>query len=147
MPHVRVPGVGQGVLLEVSGALKGHFWAKFRKQKLPSTKGKVGKTGSGTSLRCPPASPWTRGGSAAVVPWPIGPKLGTSVVCRKLIPSWYFGPCHLTFTHPSMTEKVRGGPEGVALPSIIPRDTVISTCHSITTLKKVNSKESQSNAG
>ena len=42
VPHVRGPGVGQGLLLEVRGALKGHFWAKFRKQKLLGTKGLVG---------------------------------------------------------------------------------------------------------
>ena len=37
-PHVQGPGVGQGVLLEVRRALKGHFWAKFMKQKLLGSK-------------------------------------------------------------------------------------------------------------
>jgi hypothetical protein len=41
-PHVRGPGGGQGVLLEVRGALAGHFWTKFMKQKLLGTIGLVG---------------------------------------------------------------------------------------------------------
>ena len=68
VPNVRGPGVGQGVLLEVRGASTVHFWTKFIKPKLPGTYGIVKLTGSGTSLRCPPASPWPWGGSEAVVP-------------------------------------------------------------------------------
>ena len=41
-PHVRGPGAGQGVLLEVRGALAVGFWTKFIKQMLLGTKGLVG---------------------------------------------------------------------------------------------------------
>ena len=78
-----------------------------------------------------------------MAPWPISPKLGTSVGCMKLIP-WL---CHFTSTSPSMTKKVRGGPEGVALPSIFLRDTVISTCPSITTYKKYILKKARATPG
>ena len=43
--------------------------------------------------------------------------------------------CSLISICPSMTEKVRGGPEGVALPSIILRGTVIYTSPSMKTYK------------
>ena len=41
-PHVRGPGGGQGVLLEVRGALTVGFWTKFIKQNLLGTKGLSG---------------------------------------------------------------------------------------------------------
>ena len=62
-------------------------------------------------------------------PWPIGPKLATCVGHNKL------NAMVMSFTRPSMTKKVRGGPEGVALPPIILRGPVISTSPSMTTRK------------
>ena len=90
-PHVRVPGAGEGVLLEAREALAGHFWTKFMKQKLLGTKGLVGvELPSGVLQR----------GSAAMVPWPICPKLATCVGHNKLNATVMPSTC------PSMTEKV-----------------------------------------
>ena len=40
--YVRGPGLGEGVLLVVRGALTGHFLTNFVKPKLQSSKGLVG---------------------------------------------------------------------------------------------------------
>jgi hypothetical protein len=46
--HPEDPWVEQGVLLEVHGALPGHFWTKFIKQKLPGATSFLGDAWPGT---------------------------------------------------------------------------------------------------
>ena len=55
--------------------------------------------------------------------------------------------CSVISTRPSMTEKVRGGPEGVALPSIIPRDPLAPNPTQNDNFQNIHSKESPGNAG
>ena len=72
-------GAGPEVLLEVRPAQTVRFTENFIKAKLENAPNLVGAGQVITSLRGPAAGPWARGRSGAMVPGPIGPKLGRKV--------------------------------------------------------------------
>ncbi len=86
-PMSGVPGLGKGYFWGSVGA----FLDKVHKTKVDRHQLYSRVTGSGTSPRSPPASPWPQGGSAAMVPGPICPKLATNDGPMELIP-WLLLP-------------------------------------------------------